>query len=127
MSFSENKYIRSAERQLVNFGSYSFDNYCRLMLILVNNMHFLENNVPVIFRHDKASLKLEIERRIFLLHASLSDPNKHENFKSHVAAALTLTQKIDAYLPAVSLESRSQRLNIFAFIKRLFFSDLRHI
>ena len=126
MSVLGNKLIKRVEKQLATFRSYSFNNYSRLMLILVNYKSFLENDIILKCRQAQTDLLFEVQEEIEALHGIRYEANKHGVFKSHVETALIITRKIDNYLPVIHTERKPQRTLVLDVLKRYFITSLRH-
>jgi len=126
MLVSGNKFIKGVEKQLTSFRKYSFNNYSRLMLILVNYISFLENEVTLSNKQAQTDLLFELREEIELLHNIRHERNKNDIFRGHVETALTITRRIDDYLPVEAEESRPQRTILLEVLKRFFISSLKH-
>jgi len=126
MSVLGNKLIKRVEKQLATFRSYSFNNYSRLMLILINYKSFLENDVTLKCRQAQTDLLFEIHEEIETLHKIRYEADKHVFFKSHVETALRITQRIDNYLPVIRIERKPQHTMVLDVLRRYFITSLRH-
>lgn len=120
------KIIKSVEKQLATFQRYSFNNYSRLMLILVNYKHFLENEVTLKNKQVQTELLFEIQEEIELLHNIRYTTDKHPSFKTHVETALAITKKIDNHLPVVHTKIKHERVIVLDLLRRFFLVSLKH-